>query len=482
MTGRLHRPRRYLVFSLVSTLLLVACSTSPAYSPGNPSTVYPVAPLFQDFYNALGGEDVMGPAISPVMRENGVEVQYLRNAKMLFDRQAPEGRQYRLASLGLNFGVEEPPIPPPDDPSLFYTKGHVIYPEFFPLFAQLWGAPGKPLTEARSNGEEIIQYFANMGMGRVINDPYGEVYLLPYGLWECARVRCYETVKNAIPLMPLPPSRPELPSQLQALKPLTGELLAPPQELPNGKLEYVFSNIVLVFSPNQPEAVQARNTVELMQSYIGIPTATLVPKLENPYLVFRPQFNNLGLLVFEPFDTFIRRHGGYKISGEPLSPMQVFPNDGILQCFTNICLRYHPNLPEGFRVQPTPIGQTYLKYKDTLLPDNATEKAPVKDIQIFNSAFNATLAQGDVLVIDAQILSGKRPLMNERLDLLIHQLNQVAEQQLEFPLTDAMGRTRLILSLQETNITQVVPYEVCYHSPQGKETCAQNTVMIWITP
>lgn len=43
----------------------------------NIQIVYPVDPVFGELYTKLGGQEVLGPAISPVSREGEIQFQYV---------------------------------------------------------------------------------------------------------------------------------------------------------------------------------------------------------------------------------------------------------------------------------------------------------------------------------------------------------------------------------------------------------------------
>src|SRR3990170_2189481 len=128
---------------------------------------FPVDPMFIEFFYFLGGEELLGPAITPLLESGNLRTQYFESSLLVYDPQSPQGETFRLESLGLMFGVAEPAIPKPNRLDAVYINGHVIYEKFLPLYRKLGGARfvGRPLTEVRYNLENrrIEQYFENLG-------------------------------------------------------------------------------------------------------------------------------------------------------------------------------------------------------------------------------------------------------------------------------------------------------------------------------
>ena len=71
---------------------------------------------------------------------------------MIFDEAAPAASRFRLAPLGLDMAVAEPPVPRPDDPNIaLYRRSHDPSRVLSPLPAAGAKTVGKPLTEPRFN-------------------------------------------------------------------------------------------------------------------------------------------------------------------------------------------------------------------------------------------------------------------------------------------------------------------------------------------
>lgn len=249
-----------------------ACGRGPGPKPapevreatqGALEDTYLVDTIFRDYYASLGGLDTLGPALTPLQTSGGLNIQYVQSALLVYDAQAVQAERYRLAPLGIVFGIAEPAVPNPGVPDSRYVNGHVIYADFLSLYEQMGGerVAGRPLTEARYNPDKarVEQYFENLGFYRLEDDPSGEVRLLAYGAFACD-VRCrYQPPAASIPS--LRPLLPEPFSTKVAQLGLTfvGRTLSEPYINSDGQLEIIFENLVLV--SNAP--IQASKGIQL---------------------------------------------------------------------------------------------------------------------------------------------------------------------------------------------------------------------------
>jgi hypothetical protein len=181
-------------FGFLLLLTTVACGSKNTPAPDTESFI--VDPVFREFYNYMGGIDILGKVISPVREKDGVKYQYMIAGQMVFDPKAEIIRHFQLGSLGKKFVNI-----PSGDP------GFPIEGPFRELYTKLGGEifVGKPLTPAiyDEGRKRTEQYFENLGFyqGPETN---GEVRLLPYGVWTCDADCRTEEFNNAIPEMPSP--------------------------------------------------------------------------------------------------------------------------------------------------------------------------------------------------------------------------------------------------------------------------------------
>lgn len=252
------RKKLWTTFLLIMIVTLPACGEGrQAQTPAgiNPPRLagledtYPVDPIFESFYKSLGGFDVLGPALTPLQESGSLKIQYVEAALLVYDAQAASSERYRLAPLGLVFGIAEPAVENPGVPEERYVNGHVIYADFLPLYQQLGGAQivGRPLTEARYNPDKarVEQYFENLGFYSLDVTPAGQVQLMSYGAFACDRRCRYQPQPASIPTL-----RPLLPepfsSQVAQLGlSFVGKTLSDPYINNQGQLEIIFENLVL---------------------------------------------------------------------------------------------------------------------------------------------------------------------------------------------------------------------------------------------
>jgi hypothetical protein len=244
---------------------LIACGRDIGHQPSPPEDLppglipeetFPVDPIFEGLYDSLGGLENLGPALTPLQESGDLKIQYVDAALMVFDPQSAGSEQYRLAPLGLVFGIAEPAVPNPGVPDDRYLNGHVIFEDFVPLFDQLGGARivGRPLTEARYNPDKdrLEQYFENLGFYTREGELGGYVQLLAYGAFACDRRCRYQPDSASIPTL-----RPLLPepfasrvSQLGVA--FVGRTLTEPYRNADGQIEIIFENLVLATTLQVP--------------------------------------------------------------------------------------------------------------------------------------------------------------------------------------------------------------------------------------
>ncbi len=171
-------------------VLLTACVS--AQEPiAKPYIPIPLDPVFQSYYDDLGGEKLLGEVISVAREIGNAKTQFVANGLLFYDPQAVDGSQVRLWAVGNEMGIEEPAIRHPEylHTGDIFLNGHVITEELASFFSRLGGARvvGKPLTELVYSPvyRRYEQYFENLGFYRMESAPAGDVQLLAYGTWAC---------------------------------------------------------------------------------------------------------------------------------------------------------------------------------------------------------------------------------------------------------------------------------------------------------
>ncbi len=547
---------------LILLTLLVACGKEKDLAPapeeisrdgGVLDETYPVDPIFEQFYQSLGGINTLGPALTPLQESGNLKIQYVDAALLVFDPQAVGSDQYRLAPLGLVFGIAEPAVPNPGVPDHRYVNGHVIYLDFTAYYDQLGGARfvGRPLTEGRYNPDKnrIEQYFENLGFYILDSDP-NTVRLLAYGAFACDRRCRYQPAPASIPTL-----RPLLPEPFAAKVSklgltFIGRTLSEPYINSEGQLEIIFENLVLAVpaqaSPGNgielpfrlwlpqvlKQAIQKEEADELFRFWLPfipvntstgiqsngsilihinidalIKPITVFAKDQAPQVFVRPIVIMLGippqpvedpspdpLMMFYPleegkghnipifFNDYLSRHGGFEVSGKPITRVYLLRDGVFQQCFENLCLDFDTQAAEGEQLRPAPLG---VKYKERFYEgppeEDIPEIQPLEDVRMQVWESHPFVRSNETQIIYVSIFEDNVPLMNREPDLFLSPPDDT-KIEYHFPPTDENGRTSLELPPIYAPNGSLVAYEVCLPVIRGDKICVMDNYLIWNYP
>lgn len=360
------------VFVFLCLFFLTGCSTedfSFAIQP-TPVGAFPVDPVFREFYQQLGGEPILGAAISPLFLDGFIQCQYTVNGLMCLNPQDSGANRFYLAPLGNRLGVSQPPEVNADPNHGLVVNGYTIGPDFVELYRKMSAARqvGNPLSGViyNYNQQRTEQFFENVGFYHRFDDPPGVSHLLPYGKYTCGELcSAYQTsVTLAIPKsgsqlgVPFAYTVERLGGERDFGRPLS-------QAFSNtdGATEQVYETVVFISPSDNPAQVRLKPITRLLGMY-ALPPALFNPEQRN--VVFYPVTpDGLGYHVPVDFDRFIVQHGGVEISGNPIADTLFYPEENVIrQCYENYCLDYYPNAPEGQKVRLAPLGSRYLKLID----------------------------------------------------------------------------------------------------------------------
>ena len=345
------------LFPLLLAILLVLSACSGNASHG---TTYRVDASLRAFYTALGGQELLGPAISRAFAYNEAQCQYTINVLLCRDEQG----NTLLAPLGANLAAGQATAQQAASSTSLVVNGIPVYEEFIPLYKQFSGASvvGYPLGQAQMNysQQRIEQYFQNIGFYRNFSDKAGDVKLLAYGAAACIdRCNYSPAVDATISSTTVPETDRIFLAGLEKLgdatifgAPLTRAFLAA-----DGMQEQVFQNAALYTAPGS-NVIHLRSVPVI----IGMPAAEPGAKLYSNQqgMVFYATSGSLGYHVPQIFDDFIAAHGGTSISGMPIAEVTEVSTGVYRQCFQNYCLVYTPaaDTKQQFTLEAT--GSAYL--------------------------------------------------------------------------------------------------------------------------
>jgi hypothetical protein len=429
-----------------------------------------VDPTFREFYESLGGESILGPAISIMYEERGKKLQFTTGALMMYNPMAGESERFRLVPLGNAMKIAEPPLSPTS------PNGHEVYPGFLPLFRRLGGTrvTGKPITSVKADPENqrILQYFENVGFYQLESDNPDTAHLLYYGVWKCAQACSFPTSQENLVL---PPTSPGLSIQgaIDRLDPgLTGFPLSDIIIAPDGKEEQIFENVVIFTDPESPAGIALRPLPYYLEIRPDPPTQAGQDKGK-----FIAVNGNLGYNVPEHIDDYIERNNGYDFIGKPINHYDQINNDLYRQCFENLCLDYRPNNVPELQIRPMPLGR---RYKQQFTNEESSE--------VNSNSFDAVtltvwerypvINTTDIQEIYVMVLDNGNPLRNVDLELKFT-MPDGSSQTKFFPPTDQSGQAYLEISPIGTSDGTLIVYQVCLANTPQSSDCVMDDYLIW---
>jgi hypothetical protein len=467
------------VVSLLFILALQGC-TSPTDSLRG---IYEIDPTFNDFYRELGGEETLGPAISPKFEDTGTTYQYVVSGLMAYDPNRVPLKRFHFSPVASSeWHVSGQVEPPPTEVGTYYVNGHKIWDEVLPFYEQ-YGVDilGNPLTGVEVNNpkQRYEQYFDGVGFYRNYTDPPGVVHMMPYGDWMCGDNCSYTGSDSSIP-------EPAYVRDYSATEQVfldaseslgygyTGEPLTPPSKGLDGNYEMVFENAVLYIDPAAGSQVRLRP----IPSWLGIQPDQPVEEVQAAGLSFFPVQDGLGYNVPTLFFDYLNTHAGLEISGSPITEYRELDDGGYSQCFTNLCLEYHPDAPVELQVRPHSLGVDFL----TSAAEPATPGPTFTEALQFNAWEEYPLIpSGGQQVIHVEATQNNTPVSDVQVSVLVKQPDGLTKTYSLEP-TGADGRSSVELDPINGPNGAIVPYEVCVIGDVSPQVCFSKSYTIWEQP
>ena len=442
---------------------------------GQQEESFRIDPLFLEFYNALGGADILGQAISGAEKSDGRIKQYLENASMVFDPQSVDSERFQLEPLGLELNILEAQDVGSAEKEGRIVNGKLVISEFLDIYERIGGARfvGKPLTEARYNADKgrIEQYFENLGFYKL--DVESRIRLMPYGAYICDSECRYREVSAAIPakqpILPDPFLMKTLELGLEFVgKPLTGLHYAS-----DGMQEVIFENLVLAADPENPGEVRARPLTEKIGNHVQ----DLVSPQDSPLSEFIEIEGGKGFNVPIFFIDYLEKFGGMQISGLPIS--EVFsPEVGVYwQCFANLCLQFDLNTDNDQRLRPVPLGAEYkAKVYDKIKDFSANQSMEKVDLKVWEKGTFVSAEESQE--IHVALYENGIPLKNCE-PILIITMPDGSQRKTYFQPSSENGRTSLSLPAIKAPNGTLIAYQICLIDLDGEEHCVGDNYLIW---
>ena len=462
----------------LAALVVVACRPTKSTPEALRSGDFPVAEVFRHFYASHGGRPIFGPAISQLIEEQGIQVQYTMAARLEHHPANPAGSQVILTALGLELGFGQPAIPTPQgNLNWFGPTGHTLYPEFERLFSQLGGIRllGYPISEVSIEGENLIQYFERGAILKPQSSPWRRdvrLAALGYTAYSGKADLTKEFFTRDVP----PPDISKVETFHQPFSPFlekhqaTGVLGAPLSEAyvtEDGQREQVYENGVVFADPGAPGGARLR-PLGLQHS----PGSSPAPRIDGALYFQETQHN-----VQFGFADFFQAHGGKDFFGLPLGEQSLDVDRNVLvQYFENIRLEWHFDAPTGQKLQVAPFGRE-------VLPAPASPTAtqtPVSGgpITLETWVESDVLALGSLQTIHIRALGAARaPVAGAEALLSVKQ--PYGGFAVSMDTTDSTGHSQLTFRPDEAKAGDQVPFEVAVIAPGFLPGYIQGSFVIW---
>jgi hypothetical protein len=465
------------VVSLLIIVLINGCNPAPnSTSPGT----FPVDSIFSDFYREFGDVTILGPAISPTFIKDGITYQYVVAGLMAYDpKQLPLKRFHFSSIASVEWKINGPVEPNPSDPNLRYINGHRIWEEILSFYTQ-YGPDiiGLPLTGVATNDakQRYEQYFDGIGFYRKYSEPPGQIHLMPYGYWMCGSNCQYHESDSVLPTASYSRDYSETEQLfLQASERLgygfTGAPLTAPQLASDGYYEMVFENVIMYLEPSNGNLIRLRP----LPAWLGIQADQLRTATNTDWLSFFQIQNELGYNVPNSFLEYIANHGSLTYSGNPITEYHILTDGGYSQCFTNICLEFHPTAPEQLRIRPHALG---IEYHTTGANTITSEPSIVDALQINAWEEYPLIPSGQRQTINIEATQNDAPVRGMEFSLIVKQPDGITKTYQSNPTGDD-GRTSIGLDPIDGPNGAIIQYKVCVIGAVTPQVCFSRSYTIW---
>lgn len=255
-----------------------------------------------------------------------------------------------------------------------------------------------------------------------------------------------------------------------------GDFLGGPCVATDGNLEVAFENLVYYTTPDNPNMVYARPVMEES----GFSKEPLAEPLNDPLMRFYPLEGRLGHNIPILFDEYIQKHGGYIISGPPISEIFTIDGSTFRQCFANLCLDLNQKEPEERRLKPAPMGVKHTGCSVHQTDEGAGSQAFENLIMRVWEERKYVPAKKEQIIYVA-IFNGKSPLKNQE-PVLSVTLPDGTQGEYLFPPTDERGVTFLEVPPITAPNGTLIAYQVCLNNIGGENYCVGDNYLIWDYP
>jgi hypothetical protein len=320
------------------------------------------------------------------------------------------------------------------------------------------------------------QYFEGIGFYRNYSDPPGQIHLMPYGSWMCGS-NCQYRVSDSTPPTASYSRDFSATEQLflQASESLgygfTGAPLAPPRLGSDGNYEMVFENVIMYINPSDGNQIRPRP----LPAWLGIQGDQPGEPVKEDWLSFYQTQDGLGYNVPNSFTNYIDEHGTIVYSGNPVTEYHSLTDGGYSQCFTNICLEYHPTAPKDLQIRPHMLGSEVLSIGEN---SSISGSSFTDALQINAWEDYPLIPSGQKQGINIEAVQNDAPMSGIEFSLVVKQPNGITKTYTLKP-TGKDGITRIELDPINGPNGAIVQYEVCVLGAVSPQVCFSRSYTIW---
>ncbi len=469
----MQRSRRRQTFLIIVLLLtLTACSSvfNPGPSP-TPLGAFQLSSLFRNLYDQLGGEPILGKAISPPFNHDTSVCQYTENVLFCYNKAVnTEADRVSLVPIGTLLVTSD------------VGNRYKVYEGFQSMYENLFGERyvGKPLSDVLYNQDKrrIEQRFENMGFYQLVDDPRAVVHLLAYGIFACNGY-CNYPDSDGFGSITVRILKPTLFFRLGGFA-IFGQPLSGPYTAADGSQEQLFENALLYVPKDDPNTLGLRPLAKMLGTRLEAPIQQQDSR-QSSGMVFYQVGDHVGYEVPVQFDEFIAAHGSKEISGEPTSSAFGITDNGVQmagQCFTNYCLVYNPRAAAGSRVSLMSLGRQYVKQ---INPQEQTFEFSPQTTRLILSEKKAQVTANEEQTIQVKVVQAKdlKPI-SEVSSILVVGLPDGSKPSYSLPPTDLKGNSSYTLPpVKNAGNGTLIPYVVCLNVPSTSIICQSQTYLIW---
>lgn len=349
---------------------------------------------------------------------------------------------------------------------------------------------GLPMVEGllyNDMANRFEMYYANLGFYMAAD---GKIHLLHYGAWANAGdLRCASVPDYGVP--------PRSLSALDADTLISERMKALEQNIPGsfigfalGRMAYLDPTSGMYLKPYRGGVVALNpadpDEIGLVKTYLalGFAKTELEPPLNEPGTMFYMIVDGLGYNIREDIYNWVSLHSGQDLAGKPV--MSTYHHSaGDINCFEAYCVIIYP---DG-RIEALDLGERYIKAypPPEPLPAPTSESSPspttapnpvptitaivLDRVTVRPWDTSAGLIYGHPLYVHAGVFSGNRPVKNAPLYLILYMPDSTTAGY-QFPLTDELGMTSVLLENFTANNGDIVEYEVCLDMPDSTDVCS----------